>query len=252
MNATTLAKPPSAFALNSAAWVETFSARAAEREPLRWPAESGLSAAERALIGPSLREFQQGEAQEGAHFYRVAGAHAERHGDRAYVRAHQLFMAEEQRHGADLARFLELAGVPVLARRSWLAWGFCWAGSRGGLGVALIAVLESELIALVYYRALREATDSPLLRELCAEILRDEVVHVRFHAQRLRLMRADHGPLRRALLAGRDRLLFAALIPVVWWRHGRVLRAGGLGPLAFWRDAWRRYEQVIVRGGSDV
>jgi hypothetical protein len=198
-----------------------------------------LTPAERDLIGPSLQVFQQGEAQEGRHFFRCARAYAEASGDGAYAEAHRLFMEEEKRHGRDLARFLTLAGVPLLSRTSWLARAFCWCGSRGGLEAALRVILLSEVIALVYYAAVRRATASAVLRRLCARILRDEKQHVRFQAERLAILRRGR-PLPGWVRAG-DRLLFAGAALVCWCGHRRVLRAGGLGFVSYWHGAWRQF-----------
>src|SRR5207249_4417262 len=68
-----------------------------------WERGAELTAAQRALIAPSLQVFQQGEAQEGGHFYRCAATYAAASGDVLYAAAHRLFMDEERRHGRDLA-----------------------------------------------------------------------------------------------------------------------------------------------------
>jgi hypothetical protein len=203
-----------------------------------------LTPAERDRIASSLQVFQQGEAQEGKHFYRCARAHADASGDLGYAEAHRLFMAEEQRHGRDLARFLTLADIPTLQKRSALAWAFCWCGSRGGLEPTLLVILMSEVIALVYYAALRRATGSSLLRHLCVQILRDEKQHVRFQSERLAILRHSRSVPLLALTHAFDRLLFACALLVTWSGHHRVLRAGGLGFRRFWSVAWAAFRSI--------
>jgi hypothetical protein len=209
-----------------------------------WRGGAGLTPAERDLIVPSLRVFQQGEAQEGGHFYRCARAHAEASGDFEYAEAHRLFMGEEKRHGRDLGRFLVLAGAPPLTQMSQLARAFCWCGSRGGLEPALLVILLSEVLALVYYAALRRATDSPVLRRLCVQILCDEKIHVRFQAERLALLRRRRWRLLLTLSHALDAALFVAAGLTVWHGHRRVLRAGGLGFWAFCRRARQAYRTI--------
>jgi hypothetical protein len=233
--------PPTPLPWPSRRWCAAFRRRRHELLSIPWQRGAELTPAERKLIGPSLQVFQQGEAQEGGHYYRVARAYAEAADDPDYAEAHRLFMAEEQRHGRDLGRFLMLAGVPVLTRKSWLTWAFCWCGSRGGLEPTLLVILMSEVIALVYYAALWQATGSTVLRRLCAQILRDEKVHVRFQAERLAIMRQGQRPLLLALMHCLDGTLFLGAVLVCWCGHRRVLRAGGLSLRGFWRAARRAY-----------
>lgn len=166
-----------------------------------------------------------------------------RTGDAEYVRAIRLFIGEEQRHAADLGRFLRLAGVPLL-RLSWTDAVFrslrC-----GRLEPILCVLLAAELIAMVYYRAVHDASSSALLRRLCAQILRDERRHLRFHTERLAILRRGRNRWLRAVAAGLQRLLFAGTCLVVWWKHGRALRLGGFGRRRFWRRAWHECNQAL-------
>src|SRR5882724_3865469 len=88
-------------------WIAYFEHNAVALLDVPWELGPALTADERAAVLPSLREFQQGEALEGGHFFRCVRRYAERVGDPDYIEAHRLFMAEEQRHGRDLAAFLE-------------------------------------------------------------------------------------------------------------------------------------------------
>ncbi len=212
---------------------------------LPWEQGAALSDDERELIAESVRIFQQGEAQEGRHFFRCVRAHAEQSGDLDYIEAHRLFMEEEKRHGRDLARFLQLAEVPILERKSWLTWMFCWCGSRGGLESTLLVILMSEVLALVYYAALRRATRSPLLRRLCAQILRDEKRHVRFHCDRLVQLRQGRSALARGWAQALDRTLFLAAVTTCWAWHHRVFRAGGYSFERFWTAVHTIYQSIV-------
>ncbi len=49
-------------------------------------------------------------------------------------------------------------------------------------------VIMVETLALVYYKAIQKATNSPVLRQLCQQILRDEVKHIRFQYERLAIL----------------------------------------------------------------
>ena len=230
---------------SSQRWCEYFHRQWHALLAIPWRCGAGLSPAQRDVIGPSLQVFQQGEAQHGGHFYRCARAYAERSGDSEYAEAHRLFMAEEKRHGRDLGRFLKLAGVPVLTEQSWLTWAFCWCGRRGGLESTLRVILVCEILALVYYEALWRATASRVLRRLCAQILRDEKQHVRFHCERLAILRRRRWRLRLALSHAVDALLYVAAALTCWCGHRRVFGAGGLGLVGFWRECRRSFAAVV-------
>ena len=159
---------------SSSRWTAYFHRNSDNLLSIPWERGAELRGHERDAIAASLQVFQQGEAQEGRHFFRVAREYAEQWGDTDYVAAHRIFMAEERRHGRDLGRFLERAGVPCLVKQSWFAQAFCWCGSRGRLETTLRIILMSEIIAQVYYAAIRAATGSPVLRRLCPDPPRRE------------------------------------------------------------------------------
>src|SRR5260370_41580051 len=98
-------RPDSAAERSSAAWSRYFRRNGNRLLHIPWERGAELSARERVLVASSLPVFQQGEGQEGGHFFACARAYAERTGDGGYVEAHRLFMAEERRHARDPARF---------------------------------------------------------------------------------------------------------------------------------------------------
>jgi hypothetical protein len=228
---------------SSRRWCEYFHRQWHRLLVIPWHLGARLTPAERDLIGPSLRVFQQGEAQEGGHLYRCARAHAQASGDFEYAEAFRLFMAEEKRHGRDLGRFLTLACIPPLTEISRPTRAFCWCGSRGGLEPTLLVILCSEALALVYYGALRRATGSPVLRRLCAQILRDEKRHIQFQAERIAILRKRRIRPLLALSHLVDLVLFTAATLIVWQGHRSVLKAGGRGWWAYCRQARHIFRQ---------
>jgi hypothetical protein len=221
-------------------WCEYFELHKELLHSIPWERGAELTSAERDLVGPSLQVFQQGEGQDGGHFFRCACEYAESSGDLDYAEAHRLFMNEEMRHGRDLARFLNLARVPLLTVKSWLTRAFCWCGSRGELESTLTVILICELLALSYYKAVLGATQSTVLRRLCAQILQDEKQHVRFHCERLAILRRHRSALGLALRGITERLLLVAATIVCWCGHRRVLHAGGFDFWTFWQQAARQ------------
>src|SRR5205807_482027 len=97
-----------------------------------------------------------------------------------------------------------------------------------GLGLMLTVLLTAEVIGKVYYLAIRRATGSALLRRLCDQLLRDEVQHLRFHAEQLAGMRRRWRLWRVRLTHVWHRVLLEGTCLVVWCKHRHALRAGEL------------------------
>lgn len=237
--------------LASARWLEYFRRNVWSAHQAGWNGGAALSAAERYVIGPSLRIFQRGEEGSGRTIARFARRYAERTGDAAYPLALQALFDEEARHADVLGRFIDTAGIPRL-HGEFSDGVFRFLRHRTGLDGALCLLVTAESIACVYYRALHAATGSPLLRELCVQILRDETQHVRFQSQRLALLRRSLPPAVAAARRAAHAVLFAAAAALVAVRHQRVL-AAGLGPRRFLRLCrleWRIVDRLVA--GSDA
>src|ERR1051325_7674810 len=100
-------------------WIEHFRANGENLRDIPWGDGVKIEPHELAEIAESLRAWQVGETSEGAHLRIIARRHAEKVGDPDLVEMMDCFIAEEQRHGATLGRFLDLAGVP----RASSDWG---------------------------------------------------------------------------------------------------------------------------------
>ena len=225
-------------------WVAYFATNAKSLIEIPWERGAEISDAERAAIAASAQEFQRGESSEGGYLYQCAKAHAEGANDPEYVEAIQFFIREEQRHARELGRFLGLAGVPLL-KRTWPDAVFRKLRHFGALEVSIGVLITAEIIAKVYYAALREATHSTVLRCLCDQILHDEFAHVQFQAERLAILRKDRSVWGRRLTHGLHRFLFFGTCLVVWWKHGGAMRSGGFGFRRFWRSCWRELNDAI-------
>jgi len=213
---------------------------------LPWDAGAEVTDAERDAIASSVAEFQLGESSEGRHLVAAARRYAERTGDAAYVEALRLFIGEEHRHARDLGRFMDLAGIGR-AGKAWPDTVFRWLRRRAGLETSVVVLVTAEVIAEVYYAALREATGSRVLRRLCDQILSDEVEHVNFQTQRLAIVRRGRRRWRVAAAQAAHRFLMAGTCFVVWHKHGRAMRAGGYSFRRFWRETWRHMRQALAQ-----
>ncbi len=199
-----------------------------------------MTSAQLDAIAPSLQAWQLGETSDGRHLRAAAARYAKRVGDPDYPPAVDLFIREEQRHGELLGQFLDLAGVGRVTAN----WGdrlFRAARySVTDMEVWTTPVVMVETLALVYYNAIRRATGSAVLHAICAQILADEVPHLRFQCERLALLfrRRTRFALRLTMLG--QRLCFSAVVALVWVGHQRAFRAGGYDWRRYWRASWAR------------
>src|SRR5439155_128381 len=170
-------------------WLAYFRRNRDELLPIPWEARGELDAVERRAIARSAQAFQLGEQSEGHHLMRYARRHADETRDPDYVETTRLFIAEEQRHARDLARFMALNAIPTRTK-NWTDSVFRRLRNLvGTLEISIAVLVTAEIIAKVYYPALREATGSTILRPLCAQIGRHDRLHVDFQTQQLARLR---------------------------------------------------------------
>lgn len=225
-------------ARTSGEWIVYFQANAANLRSIPWDDGVVFTSAERATVARSIQTFQLGESGTGSHILREADRYAVRSGDGDYPAALRLFLAEEHRHARDLGRVLDLAGIPRLARE-WSDGIFRSLRHVGGLEGAICILLSAELIAKIYYAALRQATGSRVLRVLCEQILKDEAEHIRFQCERLALLRLGRRVWAERFTRALQQGFFRGVCVAFWFSHWGVLRAGGYG----WQRFWRRVRQ---------
>src|SRR5947209_2060049 len=151
---------------SSSQWREYFRRNAASLMPIPWERGVSLTDAERRAIAASVQQFQLGESSDGNEFLARGLEYARVSGDVQYLPALRRFIAEEQRHGRDLGRFMDLAGIPRMAS-AWPDTIFRWLRHTSGLERSIMVLVTAEVIAQVYYDALRDATRSVVLRQLC-------------------------------------------------------------------------------------
>ena len=228
---------------SSAYWRDFFLANKDNLREIPWD-QFAITTSELAEIAESLRAWQLGESSEGSHLRLAARKYAAAVGDPEFVDAIERFIGEEQRHGATLGQYLDRSGVP----RKSADWGdtvFRW--FRHGLTnmeTWTTPVLMAEVHALVFYNAIRQASSCPTLRAICAQLLADEVPHLRFQCERLAILQRHRPAFLRALTMLLHRLFFTGVTLTIWIGHRRALRAGGYGFSRFWKSAWGKMNQA--------
>jgi (E)-4-hydroxy-3-methyl-but-2-enyl pyrophosphate reductase len=234
-----LRRLPTGVPSTSRQWVRHFRANADTPADIPWNDPRRLSVTERRAVLRSIQIFQLGESGGGSRLLRAAESYCRQIGDRHYLKALRLFIREEQHHAELLARFLKREETELIGRQ-WTNGVFRRCRNVVGLELMLAVLLAAELMA--YYAALRRATRDPVLRAICARILRDERWHVRFQCDRLAHMRAERRRSLGLLTSAAERFGFRAVCVAVWFTHARVFRAAGIGLRVFWRRTGRELE----------
>ncbi|MEV6211910.1 ferritin-like domain-containing protein [Kitasatospora sp. NPDC051914] len=208
--------------MDFARWVAHFTAEAARRTELGDP-DFARGARASAQLLRSLQKFQVGEDGDGTDLIGKADAA----GDADYAAAVRLFVAEEQNHARLLAELLRATGTPLLGSH-WSDALFVRLRRLFGLRLELMVLLVAEVVAVPYYRAVRDGAADGLVAEVAGRIAADELRHIPFHCLRLRQSLGQlPAPLHSPAVAF-WRLLATAAAGFVALDHGPALRVLGV------------------------
>ncbi len=210
-----------------------------------WSIEPKLMNVERNDILYSLKAWQLGETSDGSHLLSAANKYARKIEDKDYVAAVKLFIKEEQKHGHNLGRYIDLIGEERLKKD----WGDTLFRKIRYLNKSMelwtIAVIIVESAAQIFYEALREATDCELLQSICNDIMIDEAHHIKFQNERLFIIFQNKGFYNKALSIAAYSILFFGTIHAIWLGHGKALKAGGVNKSEFMRRMYYMFFKTI-------
>ncbi len=230
------------FEFRSETWRAYFESNSTDRVAIDWSSGVFVESALRRPLVHSLQRFQIGESGDGKHLRRSAS----QTGDDDYLRAIDLFVAEEQEHSRLLAN--AISGMDgTLLTHHWSDIAFVAIRRMMGLKLELMILLVAEMIARSYYRTLHRGTNDSTLQAIFAQIMRDEVGHVRFHCDYLHhAFRHYPGPARFTIRAA-WRVIFRATCLIVAYDHRDVIAACGVSRRAFWRDCGAIFDDAATR-----
>jgi hypothetical protein len=236
-------------------WLDHFEYHARRRCGLPEGRADDLTPHERRLIADSIATFQLGEQSEGRSLLLSAQCHEREHNAAPLAQIVTLLIAEEQHHAVLLATFMSAHGLPR-KYSDWTDQVFRHARRLAGFEMQLSVLITAELIGKVYYRALEAATGCRQLQVLCRILVADELAHVGFESDLLRVMRAQKPPIVRAAIAVAHRAFFTGASLVVWFTHRRVLRGAGYRMRSFMHACAAQYsfylEPPPTRTSSDA
>ena len=227
-------------------WVDHFRWNGSVAMRIPWHIGPDLSDEERAAIAHSIQMFQLGEYAEGRHLMGYAKRWADRTGDTLYPEAIRMLIGEEQRHAGVLGRFMEINGIARIKRGC--TDGIFWQARNlfGNLEVSISVLVTAEIIAKIYYPALRDATASIVLRAICAQIHREEIAHVEFQTEQLARIRAERPAYGIWATRVLHRMLFYPTLMVVGLSHRIALRRGGLTLRQFFIRCHREFVRDLA------
>ncbi len=228
----------------SAFWVQHFQENLAIQRVDR-SQEPRITDRERKAILYSLKAWQLGETSDGRHMLAAANRYSRGIGDPQYVAAVELFIREEQKHGANLGRYIDLIGEQR-ARKDWgdtLFRRVRYFNRSMELWTVTVIIVESA--AQVFYKALHDATHCPLLRQICTDILIDEAHHIKFQNERLWVIFQQKGFYNKAISLLLYSILFFGTIHAVWFGHRRAFKAGGVDRAEFMRSMYYKFFSTV-------
>jgi hypothetical protein len=234
-------------AASSPDWLRYFESNASE-PALPWQDAYRLTPAELSAVAASIAQFQLGESGDGRRLLRHGERLSRRLGQPELLEALRFFVKEEQRHSRLMGRFLEMHGVPLL-KSHWVDHAFRRIRGLAGAELNVRVLATAEVLAMSYFRALREATASPLLRAICSRILADEAAHIRFQAFAIRLLQGNRTALLRRIAWIAHSILLRGTAIIVWREHRPVFIAAGFSRAHLHAESVRWFRELREQAG---
>lgn len=201
-------------------WISHFENNDMKRLEIDFSGEKPLSPEMKRLIFPSIRAFQKGEGSDGKFLMKTVERYVRTGGPAEYQQAMQLFVREENWHSAYLKAYMDHYDIKI-AKKSVLDTIFRKLRHLGGLKCEVTVLVTAEMIALTYYDALSKCTDSKVLKQICRQMLDDELPHIMFQSYTLRRLNPNPVDILQRIMLMNLTLLF------VWCAFHKVYQTGG-------------------------
>lgn len=227
-------------------WIDYFRQNL-QRKRINWALQPAITAAEKNGVLHSMQAWQLGETSDGAHLLAAAKKYADKIGDDDYCDAVRLFIKEEQKHGNNLGRYLDLIGENRLSKN----WGDTLFRKIRYFNTSMelwtLAVITVESTAQIFYQSLKDASNCALLQQICTDILIDEAAHIKFQQQRLQIIFSTKTTTQKIIRYQFYRLFYFSTILVVWMAHHKAFRAGGNTFTRYMRRMNRKFQKTIFQ-----
>lgn len=231
-------------------WTAYFKRNANHYQHFHWDEDDIITPTEKTAITASIQKFQRGENSEGKHLFK----HAQSWDNDDYLETITLFIKEEQQHAKILAKLMDRHDIPKLKQGDWVDGAFRWMRNLAGLELSITVLVTAELVAAVYYQALRDATGSSNLKRICERILQDEETHINFQAFALRHFHAKRYWLFNKMVNYMHWTLLLGTSILVWLYHYQMFNAGGFSFSSYQKSLWGEYFRMenMISGSEAI
>ncbi|WP_341227878.1 ferritin-like domain-containing protein [uncultured Arcticibacterium sp.] len=224
-------------------WLEYFQENTTQKR-IDWRIEPKVTTEERKVIIKSLKAWQLGETSEGHNLIKATKVYADKIQDYDYLYAVKLFIKEEQKHGNNLGRYLDLIGESRIS----FNWGDHFFRKVRGINTSLeiwtITVLIVETYAQLYYEAVRKTINCPLLKIICKDILIDEAAHIKFQTERLATYLDNNTLWKKWTRKFVYHAFFYGISSAVWIGHRKVFSKAGYSFLTYLAKAKFKFDKI--------
>lgn len=211
--------------LNKFDWLEYFEYNNANLLKLDFNNNNELSSEELELITPSIKAFQIGEGSDGKHLSKVVKKFANRTNYLKYEEIMKWFILEENRHSQTLKKYMDIYNIKIV-KSMWIDNIFRVLRKLMGLECEIIVLVTAEMIALSYYTALSNATNSVLLKTICRQMLNDELKHVVLQSDTLHRISEHRNNMINNAIRKIRRILMRITCFVVWHKYKKLFIHG--------------------------
>lgn len=221
-------------------WLNHFQNNQNQFEHINWELNEKLTSKEINIIESSIQQFQKGENSEGKHLIK----YAKKYGDSTYLETIKLFIKEEQKHALVLGKFMKKNGIEKI-NTHWVDNVFRGMRKLTSLENSIIVLITAEIIASVYYIALKRCSNTKILKDICIQILKDEEMHINFQSYTLSQFYKNKSLIGKIYSRLFHKILMSGTTLVVWFYHRKVLRYGGFSFNHFYRLVFIEYSRSV-------
>lgn len=206
-------------------WIKYFEYNNANLLKLNFNNNNELSSEELELIKPSIKAFQIGEGSDGKHLSKVVKKFAIKTNYLRYEEIMKWFILEENRHSQTLKKYMDIYNIKTV-KNMWIDNVFRVFRKLMGIECEIIVLVTAEMIALSYYTALSNATNSELLKTICKQMLNDELKHVVLQSDTLHRISEHRNNMINSVIRSTRIIIMKITYFIVWHKYKKLFING--------------------------